>query len=323
MIEEETMIEDHEHAAPVLDKAIAKVFRQELERLSQSLSDPDKANKRVDYAINELDKLGQRQSEMPKYDAWVAPFYLSWYQGSQINLAYSMARGILTKESISKELFTDTGRLYVLDFGCGALVMKFGIALAIADALQDNQKIHSACVVSYDESEAMKNIGRKVWKQFRSEVSSAARKDASLSYLEQACELIDTRTDRHSWRPLDNEIVWLSAIHTAYNANKNKVKKTLAWLTDEIRPSAGVVTSHVKNEEIVNFISPFHHDEYEEHHDRQYDVFRGELPETTKARGKLLVSLQRVEAKTMNYLLNKPVTWEWRSIDDRIYTRRQ
>ena len=319
MLEGETMFEDHEHAAPVLDKAIAKVFRQEFNRISEGLGGARKASK-VNYAINELDKLGQRQSEMPKYDAWVAPFYLSWYQGSQINLAYSMITDIVADESISKELFTDTGRLYVFDFGCGALAMQFGVALAIADALQNNQKIHSVCVVSYDESKAMKNIGRKVWKQFRSDVASAAQKDASLSYLEQACEMIKTQADRPSWKPLDNEMVWVSALHTAYDVNQDKVKKVLDSLINDFQPSAGFITSNVKNSEIVDSISPFHHNNYKKHQQNRYTIFTGELTETTKARLRLLVSLPQLDYKFRNYL-HKPVTWEWRGVDVRLYTR--
>lgn len=317
MIDGETILEDHEHAAPVLDKAIAKVFRNEFNRISEGLGNARKASK-VNYAIDELAKLQQRQPEMPKYDKWVAPFYLSWHQPSQINLTYSMVTDIVAEDSIGKEIFTDTGRLYVFDFGCGALAMQFGVVLAIADALQNNQKIHSAYIASYDKSKAMKNIGKMAWEQFRSEV----QKDASLPYLEQACALIETQTDKIR-RPRDNEMVWISAIHAAYPTNKDKVQKDLAWLTDEFRPSAGFVTSHVMESEVVDFISPFHHNnEYKTHKQTPYDIFRGELSETTKARSALNRCIQGLKGRTIKYL-NNSVTWKCPSPVIRLYTRRQ
>lgn len=309
------MNENQERAAAVLDKAIADVAREEFNHLIQNLSDSEKMNK-IGYAIDELDKL--RQVAMPEYDEWVAPFYLSWHQPRQINLTYSMITDIIDEESVGKEIFTATGRLYVVDFGCGALAMQFGVALAIADALQKNQKIHSACVVSYDESESMANIGKKVWKQFQSEV----RKDAGLPYLEKACELIETQADRPFRNPQNNEIIWISAIHSAFSANKDKIKGTLARLTDALRPSVGFVTSPIVRADVADFVSPFYHNgEYKEHEQNIHSIFRGELPETTKARTELLGSPKWIDAKIINYLENS-VTWEWRSVVIRIHTRR-
>lgn len=315
------MNENKERAAAVLDKAIAEVFRNEVSHLiqSQNLSDAEKVSK-VEYALDELGKQRQRQSEMPNYDEWVAPFYLSWYQPRQINLTYSMIADIVDEESICKEIFTDTGKLYVFDFGCGALAMQLGVALAIADALRNNQKIHSACVVSYDESEAMTNIGKKVWEQFKSEV----RKDTKLPYLEQACDLIEMRADKPSFRmPQNDEIIWVSAIHSAFSANKDKVKGNLARLTKILRPSVGFVTSPITRSGAADFVSPFYrYDEYKKHELKRYGIFRGKLPKTTNARSALKLCLQGLTDKTISYL-NKPVNWELRGVDVRIHTRRQ
>lgn len=311
------MNESQERAAAVLDKAIAEVFRNEIARLSAGLNFLEKSTK-VRYALDELSKL--RIGKMPKYDEWVSPFYLNWYQGSQINLAYSTITGILGKESICKEILTDTGRLYVFDFGCGALAMQFGVVLAIADALQKNQKIHSAYIACEDESEAMTNIGKRVWEQFKSEI----HKDAGIPYLEQACELIDTQTDKHFRMPHNDESSWISAIHAAYAVNKGEVKKVLARRTDEIRPNAGLVTSHKTRTRIADFISPFHrNDEYIKHKQNIHVIFTGELPETTKARRALRTSLWHPQNKFVvpPIELGYSVTWEWRDATIHIYTR--
>lgn len=313
------MNECQECAATALDRAIAEVFRNEVNHLTQSqnLSDAEKVSN-VEDALEELGKLGKMQGEMPKYDEWVTPFYVSWYQPRQINLAYSMITAIIAKESIRKQILTDTGRLYVVDFGCGALAMQFGVALAIADALQKNQKVYSACVVSYDKSKAMTNIGKKVWEQFKSEV----RKDAKLPYLGQACELIDTRADMPFGRnPQNNEIIWLSAIHAAFSANKDEVKRTLACLTDALRPSAGFITSPNIRSKVAKCVSPFYRNEYKEYSRSIPGIFTGELQETTGARRELLGSLQYPDAISLRFLRNQ-VTWEWRNVDVHIHTRR-
>ena len=312
------MNEGQERVVAVLDRAIAEVFRSEVNHLTQSqnLSDAEKVSN-VEDALEELGKLGKIQGEMPKYDEWVAPFYVSWYQPRQINLAYSMITAIIAEESIRKEILTDTGRLYVVDFGCGALAMQFGVALAIADALQKNQKIYSACVVSYDKSKAMTNIGKKVWEQFKSEV----RKDAKLPYLGQACELIDTRADMPFGRnPQNNEIIWLSAIHAAFSANKDEVKKKLACLTDALRPSAGFITSPNIRSKVAKCASPFYRNEYKEYSRGIPGIFTGKLQETTRVRRELLDSLDYPDGISTKFL-NRRVTWKWSEVVIHIHTR--
>lgn len=117
-----------------LDKAITKVVCDEFNRISKNLSDVETAQK-VEYALDQLSKL--QRGVMPKYDEWVALFYASWYQPAQINLAYSMITDMV--KEICDGALTSTGKLYVYDFGCGALAMQFGVALAAADALRNGQ----------------------------------------------------------------------------------------------------------------------------------------------------------------------------------------
>lgn len=46
---------------------------------------------------------------------------------------------MITELVNAKGDFTGTGKLHVVDFGCGALAMQFGVALAAADAIRDGQ----------------------------------------------------------------------------------------------------------------------------------------------------------------------------------------
>lgn len=60
-----------------LDSAIAEVVREEYKRISEELI-LIVLPRITEYALKQLARL--RNGEMPNYDQWIAPFYLSWYQ---------------------------------------------------------------------------------------------------------------------------------------------------------------------------------------------------------------------------------------------------
>lgn len=301
----------------VLDKAITKVVCDEFNRISKNLSDVETARK-VEYALGQLSKL--QRGVMPKYDEWVAPFYISWYQPAQINLAYSMIVAML-KETFDGVL-APTGKLYVYDFGCGALAMQFGVALAAADALRNGQKLDSVYIASSDTSKAMLSIGAKVWEQFKSEV----RKEPRLSHLSQACDLIEIQNVSHSpyRKPSTDDTRWLSAVHAVYKSNQEAIKPKLDTLRSGLDPHAGFVTSHISNSDSVNCVLPFRrNDKYARHPEIVvYPVFEGGLPKITEWRRACSNSLLNPSDRTINYLF-KPVSWKWPSATIQIYTRRQ
>lgn len=299
-----------------LDKAITKVVCDEFNRISKNLIDVETARK-VEYALDQLSKL--QRGVMPKYDEWVAPFYVSWHQPAQINLAYSMIVAML-KETFDGVL-APTGKLYVYDFGCGALAMQFGVALAAADALRNGQKLDSVYIASSDTSRAMISIGVRIWKQFKSEV----RKEPRLHNLSQACTLIKTQFVRHipDRKPSAEETRWLSAIHATYKSSQGTIKPKLDSLRSGLDPHVGFVTSHIWNSDVVNFVSPFqHNDKYARDPEKVvYRVFEGGLPKITEWRRACSNSLLNPSARTINYLF-KPVSWKWPSATIHIYTSR-
>lgn len=116
-----------ESAKAALDNAIKEVAREEYARLSKGLL-PIKVSKCGEYALKELDKL--KFGAVFKYNKWGASFYISWHQPGRINLAYSMIADMVGDKS---DVLTNAGKLHVVDFGCGALAMQFGIDLNAAD----------------------------------------------------------------------------------------------------------------------------------------------------------------------------------------------
>ena len=141
-----------------------------------------KISDRVSYALKELAKL--RGPDIPDYDdAGVALLYY-WYQPRQINLAYSL----ITSEAVGG---ITSDRLRVIDFGCGALAMQFGVALAAADALEQGIPISEIRIDSIDSSKLMISVGENLWKQFKIEVSDWVKtKDQRLAHVKEACAII-------------------------------------------------------------------------------------------------------------------------------------
>ena len=78
-----------------------------------------------------------RTLESPDYsDGMVALIYVVRYQLSHTNLAYSIIKMMKEQAGSIKSTLTNTDSLQVVDFGCGSLAMQFGVALAVADVLE-------------------------------------------------------------------------------------------------------------------------------------------------------------------------------------------
>ncbi len=125
--------------------------------------------------------------------------------------------------------------MQVVDFGCGALAMQFGLALAAADALEERGTVPSIAIVSQDESEPMKEIGWKIWQCFIEEIA----KYPELNSLLKACQAMrfDDQGDPEAVR-------WLTALHVAYRENVDEVRTALTSRIDEHKPTLVLVTSH-------------------------------------------------------------------------------
>ena len=305
-----------------LDKAITKVVCDEFNRISKNLSDVETAQK-VEYALDQLSKL--QRGVMPKYDEWIAPFYVSWYQPPQINLAYSMIMDMVTETYDG--VLAPTGKLYVYDFGCGALATQFGVALAAADALRNGQKLDSVYIASSDTSEAMIGIGVKVWEQFKSEV----RREPRLSHLSQACDLIEAQIINGcpARKSSADETCWLSAIHAVYGTNEDDVRKRLSELGKWASPNVVFLTTHYKENALLYRASPFHNN--------QYDFGEWEVPPLLSGGSSRVTNLrkgisEKIESELPNSsginidlitnYLKGPVKWGWRSAAIHIYTSR-
>ena len=238
-------------ARKALDTAIAQVAENELRRLSSPLSCQETASQ-ICRALRELRDL--KKGKMPEYDEWVALFYAVWYQPIQINLAFTLTKKILKSNNT---LSNGSGSLQVIDFGCGALAMQLGLALATAASYQGNNgttdirqplKIN---VEFHDESEDMIAIGKKIWAAFLHEISST-EKYSNLDGLRYACyEIQNGITDGDSVTD-----TWLTAFHVVYEASNEKIKSSMTRLSDAHSPDLILVTSHDNRWDVKNSFAP-------------------------------------------------------------------
>ena len=273
-----------------LDDVITTVSEQEFNRLASGLTINEK-RKKVRDALGSLKKL--QKSEMSDYhDEWVALFY-HWYQPSQINLAYSMIKSIINSTDILNE------KLHIVDFGCGSLAMQFGVALAVADTIItiNKKSITEIRIDSIDTSQAMINIGQKMWTLFTNHYN----------HLGPVCEIIKPNyyRDIRQVESAQSSDCWISAIHPVYDGNKDDVKQSLKSLRTRLDPDVCFVSTHSFKKDLLSEVWPFYLDAPKTI--PPLSQFNGKLTEITEWRKKLNNKL----FLSPHPYLNNSVTWKW------------
>ena len=224
-------------------------------------------------------------------------------------------------------------KLHIVDFGCGALAMQFGVALAIADTLKQGQTVTKIGIELIDDSEHMVRIGKKIWKRFKIEVC----KDSNLSHLAEAYEIIkhrrnnSTSVKRQNWA----SVCWVSAVHAVYRQNKEVVKRELSSLVKTLNPNVCYTTTH-NHEEGRNLLSEIWTPNGKLHSSDWGQTWKtkpqltGNLSRITQWRASICKKVLRQAIGGIddnfirNYLSNPryPVTWKWRDAAILIHTKR-
>ena len=188
--------------------------------------------------------------EMPDYRYPLVPaFYALWYQPLQINLAWASFRQIVQRRSGSLD---NLSALRVVDFGCGALAVKFGLCLAALELAQDGRPFPPIQLDLVDDSDAMVAIGEQIWQSF---VARLARQPD----LYDRIPVVETRRlNGAADVPMDaGAECWLVALHAFYRQNQPAVASALKDLYAKYDPSLGLLTCHQGNAGLVQGVSPF------------------------------------------------------------------
>ena len=189
---------------------------------------------------------------MPSYDEWVALVYSLWYQPVQINLAYTMFQIV---QANSTRIPTDKWNVNVHDFGSGQLAMRFGMALAAADAISNGHDPGWIDIEEIDPSQSMIDLGQKIWIRFLNE-SAGIERYPELDPLRQAYQRVVRRPGMHIDADDDASMRWLTVMHVAYKENSRQVKETLDNYIQQSRPDLVLVTSHANPNSIYHSYSP-------------------------------------------------------------------
>ena len=230
-----------------IDGAITKVAETEFQRLSAGMGEDALTNK-VHATLGSF--RGLRRGIPPDYsDPWVALFYLTWFQPGQIQLAHNLIDRMKQKRGSRRLIGRHHGKLQVLDIGCGALATLFPAAWAAADTLDDGLSIPQIPIYSYDESQAMIELGQGVWQRLKSEIAN----DSRLTRLETTFEAISFEGTNDLSRL--KEILhqnegnprcerWMSAFHIVYEKNVEDLEGILDSLAEKTNPDIGLLTCH-------------------------------------------------------------------------------
>ena len=304
-----------------LDASIADVAGRQFAKLQRGRS-----RQQIATAIHRsLDSLRLLQRGiMPCYDEWDALFYAVWYQQSQINLAHKLFRKVPEDRN---PLRSGSGSLQVVDFGCGALAVQFGLALAAADTWQEHRTVPEIRIISNDASKSMVQIGWELWNRFIDEIADEAEYPA-LGALRRACAEIEFDD---LGKP--SATCWLTVFHVAYEENCAEVKKDLDTHVEDENPDLVFVTSHPSSWPQWTYSPvPYGYSDISDVFCGADFAFEGKFEATTKFRTCLYDSnignISRLLAPdkdwlVRNYLKSRPSVWK--TIDfktqDSLYTR--
>ena len=309
-----------------LEQSIMNVANAEYERLAQGMTADQRAD-RIGRALRSLSLL--QTGGMPDYkEAWNVLFYMLWYQPKQVNLAYSIIRGVIEQRLDGNTFLNrESGRLHIVDFGCGSLAMQFAMALVVADALERGELIGAVHIDSMDSSQAMINLGQATWNEFQ----RLAREEPLLDDLSLSFETITSATYLVEPLPaIERDIsrdCWLSAIHAVYDTNLGYVKEALKGYKDDLNPYLGFITSFRGKESLVRAASPFQNDgRYVSRTGHFAPQFDGTLENITSLRRGIAESIADAEIRGDQDLipnfLRGDVTWAWADAATWHYVRR-
>ena len=289
----------------VLDRAITDVANQEYRRLLEGASPPDLGEK-VRLALNSFG--GLRGGRPPDYqDPWVALLYLTWFQAGQIQLAYKHIRLMNEKRSLSGLTLNNKTPLRVLDFGCGAMAMRFALAWMAAEVLESGRSIPVIYFYGIDPSRYMTSLGERLWERTTEEIEGKP----GLKRFSASMKAVQFRSDLAALSHRQNlrDERWLSAVHVLYKTNVPYVKDELSLLLKQFAPDVGLLTSHddPESRSRLDSVSPFEDSEYDASGFELRSESELDLPEVTNWRKEL-----NAQISPTHRCLENSVNWTFR-----------
>ena len=309
-----------------LSQAIVSAAQDELKT---RLSDPNVNKKRipaaraVERSLKSILRL--RDGVMPDYNQWDPLMYATWYQASQINLAYSLLNWASDRSWPNNPLKESGGALQVVDFGCGTLAMQFAVGLAAADALRSGVVKDRIRVDSFDTSPYMMDMGARIWEHFSKLVVKMLPDDPLCEVL-NSMEL-NLHQSVSSIEPIPRATRLVTAIHVVYDTNIFTVRQNLRLLARTFRPAGCFLTTFAGNGELLENLGPAASNSAYENWTDEWPYFLrpqfdGPVEEVYEWRqwllerlneGGLLMRADNVDYDLIKNMLNTQVEWRYRT----------
>ena len=288
-----------------MDVAFAKVVADKFDWMTGPMKSAQKNDwlRRSEQSILRLRNSGN----MPNYnDRMVILRYVVQYQLRHINLAYTL---IKDATATGDNRLTRTSRLQVADFGAGCLAMQFGLALAVADALESGEDIAGVWLDSIDTSRLMMELGKFLWQEFVNQVGQSN----DLHFLTEAANLIQPQFhEQHdAVQEFDGMDHWVSALHTVYGSSEQQceVSNALRDLCDKLRPDHVFVTCHEQKKDLAKRALPTSQQWVDDNGKRPHLRFSGFIKDSHVT---YVASKRYIRPSTWNHLnLYPDVTGAW------------
>ena len=294
----------------VLDRSIVAVAERQFGSLSKEMTKQEWSNK-VHESLNSL--AGLQQSNPPDYnDPWIALFYLTWYQPGQIQLVHLLMDEQRKASGGGRLLRSDCQVLHVIDLGCGALALRFGLVLAVAAALELGDDIGEIHIDSIDPNTTMAQMGVMVWNEFLSRALSGRMDNPELKWVLSAIRRFSQpvptlRNIKLKELNVNPEAeYWLTAIHAVYPNNVEEIKSSLAYLALTNEPDISILTGHKHTGQgtLLQRVSPFEASQFVRRVSTIYPVSSDSLPGVTHWR-----QIINEQMDSPHRYLDREVTW--------------
>lgn len=233
-----------------LDHAIARAGKHELDlalhepEYDHEIPDP---KRRLVVEKSHLLQETLRQLRMPDYhDPIIADAYLLYYHPSHVALAYALVSDQARRHPGNQLLRPGSTKLHIIDLAAGNLAMQFGVAIAVADAIERGDQISEVRITNIDPSQAMLRAGYDAWHEF----VDAVRSDPELRPLCRACDLIisEWMNDPYSiLQQMPDAECWISelyGLHKFNDANRNGIRDELEHLHQVTNPTTVIVACY-------------------------------------------------------------------------------
>lgn len=291
----------------------------------------------VEKSLRSLDRL--KQGDMPDYNDWDALFYLTWYQPRQINLVYSMLKGLKIDGTDRNILGADRYKIRVIDFGCGCLATNIAVAVAAADMAAQDCHVPVIEIDNIDKSPAMILVGERIWELIQHKMRFPAKHPTRKHPI---CSVFDRVTYKtHSslsslGEPSPDTHCYVTAIHCAYEQSHLLLRRNLQDLVSRFNPTGLFLTTHLSKSDVLEKVTP-RRQMVGQHYDILYNgpivsSFSGEASKITKWRRALFENHLRpsvsnspdgVDYDYIRKYLRNPVQWDSNDSEVLMYIHRK